>query len=236
MLERAEAARDASDGAFTLCGQDDVGVAHGNVGIALALHRLGAFTRSAAYARVAAELLDIEQRRHAGQQDTLEERGSWSRGPVGTAMVLQQTSGASCSDFVRSVLAAAPLVVFGARAASLFAGQVGQRLEVDGVAVSCGLVGAPMPHFDPASPAHREAMLLRVRAFSCNYRDKAFVRSLIGSEFVADVVAAGRDVQPQRTDGVQHAATPGAAPRLERDGDVRRFERVPRHAGRAPSA
>ena len=37
-------------------------------------------------------------------------------------------------------------------------------------------------------------MLLRVRAFSCNYRDKAFVRSLIGSEFVADVVAAGRDV------------------------------------------
>ena len=110
MLESAEAARDASDGAFTLCGQDDVGVAHGNVGIALALHRLGAFTRSAAYARVAAELLDIEQRRHAGQQDTLEERGSWSRGPVGTAMVLQQTSDASCSDFVRSVLAAAPLV------------------------------------------------------------------------------------------------------------------------------
>ena len=79
-------------------------------------------------------------------------------------------------------------------------------------------------------------MLLRVRAFSCNYRDKAFVRSLIGSEFVADVVAAGRNVQPQRTDGVQHAVTPGAAPRLERDGDVRRFERVPRHAGRAPSA
>jgi NADPH:quinone reductase-like Zn-dependent oxidoreductase len=96
------------------------------------------------------------------------------------------------------------LVVFGARAASPFAGQVGQRLEVDGVTVSCGLVGMPMPHFNPESPAHREAVLLRVRAFSCNYRDKAFVRSLrnvpaqrfstIGSEFVADVVAAGCDV------------------------------------------
>jgi type 2 lantibiotic biosynthesis protein LanM len=121
LLERADAARDASDGTVTLCGQDDVGVAHGNAGIALALHRLGTFTQSAAYTRVAAELLDIEQRRHAGQQDRLEERGSWSRGPVGTAMVLQQTSGASYSDFVRSALASQMRALEGAFDTSIVA-------------------------------------------------------------------------------------------------------------------
>lgn len=63
----------------------------------------------------------------------------------------------------------------------------------------------PAPGFSPASLEHRNKVLVRTRAFSCNYRDQSMIIStarkreagfyVIGSEFSAEVVAVGEDVQ-----------------------------------------
>jgi NADPH:quinone reductase-like Zn-dependent oxidoreductase len=61
-----------------------------------------------------------------------------------------------------------------------------------------------MPSFDP-NGEHSRHLLVRVKAFSCNYRDKALILRMalsgrsrafyaIGSEFVAEVVATGKEV------------------------------------------
>ena len=69
-----------------------------------------------------------------------------------------------------------------------------------------GLVITTRPAFDPAAPEHRGAVLIRTRAFSCNYRDKALMLMaagrdaptsfyVIGSEFAGAVVAVGDEVE-----------------------------------------
>ncbi|WP_439594982.1 quinone oxidoreductase family protein [Falsiroseomonas sp.] len=75
--------------------------------------------------------------------------------------------------------------------------------HLDGQALSCGILRRPRPHFDPADPAQAELVLLRVLAFSVNFRDRALgLRAALhaphedwsyalGSEFCARVEAVG---------------------------------------------
>lgn len=78
---------------------------------------------------------------------------------------------------------------------------------IDDISIVCSMLLAKSPAFNPADPKHRHSVLVKTRAFSCNYRDKTlFLVALhkhqdekrsyyvIGSEFVADVVSVGRDV------------------------------------------
>jgi NADPH:quinone reductase-like Zn-dependent oxidoreductase len=80
-----------------------------------------------------------------------------------------------------------------------------ERVEMDGVGVGCAVVETPEPAFDERDPANARRVLVRVRAFSCNYRDKGrifraveAVREtgfyVVGSELVGEVVAAGPQV------------------------------------------
>jgi NADPH:quinone reductase-like Zn-dependent oxidoreductase len=81
-------------------------------------------------------------------------------------------------------------------------------ITLDGVTLPCGLVETPPPAFQPESPEHRRSVLVRVRAVSCNYRDRSIIQRLggvsgeshfpIGSELAAEVVAVGADVQSLR--------------------------------------
>jgi NADPH:quinone reductase-like Zn-dependent oxidoreductase len=77
-------------------------------------------------------------------------------------------------------------------------------LDIEGVTVHCGITESAMPAFAPDAE-HRRHVLLRVKAFSCNYRDKSLILRMavsgrsrafyaVGSEFVAEVVAAGAEV------------------------------------------
>lgn len=76
--------------------------------------------------------------------------------------------------------------------------------EVD---ILFGTVELEQPYFDAENPKNHEHVLVRVTAFSCNYRDKAILlenynsikdsdRLFVpfGSEFSANIVAVGRDV------------------------------------------
>jgi NADPH:quinone reductase-like Zn-dependent oxidoreductase len=80
-----------------------------------------------------------------------------------------------------------------------------QSLTIEGAAVHCAIIETPEPRFDPHEPNQGRHVLVRVKAFSCNYRDKALILRMamsgrdnafysIGSEFVAEVIAAGADV------------------------------------------
>lgn len=95
------------------------------------------------------------------------------------------------------------LAVFGA------AGEhAGPAVEIDRMTVRSAIVHTGDPEFDPASPGHARQVLVRVTAFSCNYRDKAFMLRLqqqppsrffaIGSEFCGTVVAVGSEVADLR--------------------------------------
>ena len=78
-------------------------------------------------------------------------------------------------------------------------------IDVDGVRTTCGVVGTPVPTFDVTDPAFARMVRIRVRAFSCNYRDKALILQMatagradgfyvIGSEFAGEVVDTGSEV------------------------------------------
>lgn len=71
-----------------------------------------------------------------------------------------------------------------------------------------GTVELEQPFFDAENPKNHEYVLVRVSAFSCNYRDKAILLETynaikgtdrlfipFGSEFSATIVAVGKDVQ-----------------------------------------
>jgi len=79
-------------------------------------------------------------------------------------------------------------------------------VTIEGIPVTVGLIGTTDPAFDPAAPDDRHCVLIRVRAFSCNYRDKGILLGLwreyrersyffIGSEFVGEVVETGSEVK-----------------------------------------
>jgi len=81
-----------------------------------------------------------------------------------------------------------------------------QSVSINGVPILCGVLETADRAFDARLPANAHHVLVRVHRFSCNYRDKSFVMVaaahlpndkfyVIGSEFVGDVVAAGRSVQ-----------------------------------------
>jgi len=79
--------------------------------------------------------------------------------------------------------------------------------QLDGQTLSCGILQRPRPPFDPANPAQAEQVLLRVLAFSVNFRDRALgLRAALrapqedwsyalGSEFCARVEAVGPAVR-----------------------------------------
>ena len=101
------------------------------------------------------------------------------------------------------------LAIFGAAGAHPgAAGFAFPALEIDEMVVRCGIIRTPDPAFDPRAPEHARTVLARVRAFSCNYRDKGFMFDLqkqpadrffvIGSEFVAEVEEVGPEVESLR--------------------------------------
>jgi NADPH:quinone reductase-like Zn-dependent oxidoreductase len=83
------------------------------------------------------------------------------------------------------------------------------ELVIEGYPVRCGFVTVPEPAFEPDGQ-HRSHALVDVRAFSCNYRDKALILRMsvipadrgfyvIGSELAGRVIAVGeavRDLAP----------------------------------------
>jgi NADPH:quinone reductase-like Zn-dependent oxidoreductase len=78
-------------------------------------------------------------------------------------------------------------------------------VDMHGQPVHIAVLRVPAPRFSPASAEHRGKVLVRVRAFSCNYRDQSMIMAaarkteaafyVIGSEFSAEVIAVGEDVQ-----------------------------------------
>lgn len=78
-------------------------------------------------------------------------------------------------------------------------------VEIDGMQVRSGIVQTPQPTFSPSDPSHAHAVLARVIAFSCNFRDKAFMVPMqtapasrffvLGSEFVGRIEAVGEAVR-----------------------------------------
>ena len=80
-----------------------------------------------------------------------------------------------------------------------------QTAEIDDVPVHCGIVETEAPVFDLADAANLHKVLIRVLAFSLNYRDKNIIFKMsrkgpgdrvyvIGSEFVAQVLEVGTAV------------------------------------------
>jgi NADPH:quinone reductase-like Zn-dependent oxidoreductase len=77
---------------------------------------------------------------------------------------------------------------------------------IEGVEVRLGLVDSLEPTFDPQSVAYSTSALVRILAFSCNYRDKGLIAHFarrckgaafryFGSEFVGEVLAIGAGVK-----------------------------------------
>src|SRR5688500_2904546 len=71
-------------------------------------------------------------------------------------------------------------------------------VAIHGVPARVGVLERPDPAFDAADPGNARKVLVRVRAFSCNYRDRAQIYKLarfgaaadfyvLGSEFAGEV-------------------------------------------------
>ncbi len=80
------------------------------------------------------------------------------------------------------------------------------RIELEGQDVRFGVIETPDLTFDPDLDSNAEKVFIRVRAFSCNYRDRALILAMVrsnrtsnyyvvGSEFVGEVLATGRAVK-----------------------------------------
>ncbi|MGT2947738.1 alcohol dehydrogenase catalytic domain-containing protein [Streptococcus devriesei] len=85
-----------------------------------------------------------------------------------------------------------------------------QTVDIRGTNVTCGVVDIPRPDFNPDASENDDFVLVRVLAFSCNYRDKAIIvksqleigkdkaegqaLSFFGSDFVARVEEVGKNV------------------------------------------
>ena len=79
-------------------------------------------------------------------------------------------------------------------------------INLEGIPITVGHSDTQEPTFEKDAPENRSAVLLKVRAFSCNYRDKTILIKLgkvygeapvytsIGSEFAAEVMASGSQV------------------------------------------
>jgi NADPH:quinone reductase-like Zn-dependent oxidoreductase len=99
------------------------------------------------------------------------------------------------------------LVVFGAGHASPWLSG-SQSVTVDATTVRCAIARTPAPPFDPSSPEDVDRVAVRIRGFSCNYRDRAFIYAMrgvpadrflaLGSEFIGEVIACGPRVEDLR--------------------------------------
>ncbi|MGB9181438.1 MAG: zinc-binding alcohol dehydrogenase family protein [Pyrinomonadaceae bacterium] len=80
-----------------------------------------------------------------------------------------------------------------------------EEAQIDGLPITCGLIHTRQPDFDPRATKNRFHALVRIKAFSCNYRDKAlfFVALgkggekgyfVVGSDFVGEVIEVGTEV------------------------------------------
>lgn len=78
-------------------------------------------------------------------------------------------------------------------------------LEIEGVGLTCGLVVTRPPAFDPHAAENRSRVLLKVKGFSCNFRDLHFILGaarrgagnsyfVVGSDMVGEVVEVGAEV------------------------------------------
>lgn len=84
-------------------------------------------------------------------------------------------------------------------------------VKISGSLIPCGLIDVPKPAFDEKSDDNAELVLVKVDAFSCNYRDKALILkaalrmqnmetsfskpvSFFGSDFVGRVIKKGSNV------------------------------------------
>lgn len=79
-------------------------------------------------------------------------------------------------------------------------------VPIEGLPIYFGRVETLEPTFDPQVADNQSMVLLKIRAFSCNYRDKAIILQVnqlcppdsfccIGSEFVGEVLAVGSAVK-----------------------------------------
>jgi NADPH:quinone reductase-like Zn-dependent oxidoreductase len=80
-----------------------------------------------------------------------------------------------------------------------------QAMEIEGIDVFCGLIHTEESEFDANVPKNKFNVLVKKRAFSCNYRDKNIILKTavhvpeerfytVGSDFVGEVVALGTEV------------------------------------------
>jgi NADPH:quinone reductase-like Zn-dependent oxidoreductase len=79
------------------------------------------------------------------------------------------------------------------------------ELEIEGIGMTCGVIVTRNPSFDPSAPENRFKVFLKVKGFSCNFRDLNFILAAarkgagnsflaIGSDFVGEIVAIGSGV------------------------------------------
>jgi NADPH:quinone reductase-like Zn-dependent oxidoreductase len=85
-----------------------------------------------------------------------------------------------------------------------------ETVNIDGVEIPFGLIPYTRPpEFDRTDARFRQSVLVKVRAFSCNFRDKTILLSVfrrgiensfypVGSEFVAEVIEVGAEVRNLR--------------------------------------
>jgi NADPH:quinone reductase-like Zn-dependent oxidoreductase len=80
-----------------------------------------------------------------------------------------------------------------------------ETVKIQGIPLTFGRIEVATPKFDPEALGNRFAALVRVEAFSCNYRDKSLMLSwsqnssvgsylFVGSEFSGEVLAVGEGV------------------------------------------
>jgi NADPH:quinone reductase-like Zn-dependent oxidoreductase len=80
-----------------------------------------------------------------------------------------------------------------------------QAMQIEGIDVFCGLIHTEESEFDTNVPQNKFNVLVKKRAFSCNYRDKNMILKTavhvpeerfytVGSDFVGEVVALGTEV------------------------------------------
>lgn len=78
-------------------------------------------------------------------------------------------------------------------------------VEIKGIPVICGLITTEGPLFDPEADDNKFKVLVRIKAFSCNYRDLSLIFAAMtkgaensffpaGSDFVGEVLEVGSEV------------------------------------------
>jgi NADPH:quinone reductase-like Zn-dependent oxidoreductase len=80
-----------------------------------------------------------------------------------------------------------------------------ETIDLHGVPVTCGIVSTNEPSFDRGSEKDRFNVLVKMKGFSCNYRDTSLILTAsvkgaknafytIGSDFVGEVLGVGAEV------------------------------------------